>query len=64
MSVAGIPVAKNREGRLRNWLASQTTEDLIAGARAIKASADLRLDMVAELLLRGVHNELTADALA
>ena len=60
----GIPVAKTRPSRLVNWLASQTTEDLIAGARALKATADIRLDMVAELLVRGVHNDLTADAVA
>ena len=64
MFAPGIPVAPRREGRLANWLKSQTTEDLISGARALKATADLRLDMVAELLLRGVQNDLTADAVA
>lgn len=62
MATAGIPVANNREGRLANWLKSQTTEDLISGARSLKADTDLHKDMAAELIVRGVQNELTADA--
>lgn len=62
MVAVGIPVAKTRDGRLFNWMRSQTTEDLIEGARALKKKADLRLDISAELVVRGVQNELTADA--
>ena len=61
---AGIPVAKTREGRLANWLKSQTADDLSAAARSMKTTADLRLDMLAELVVRGVQNDLTADSLA
>lgn len=61
--VSGIPVAPRREDRLANWLKSQTTEDLIAGARALKAKADLRIDMLAELVVRGVQNDMTIDSL-
>lgn len=59
----GIKTPARREGRLAAWLKSQTTEDLIEGARAMKVNADLRVDMLAELVLRGKIIDLNSAAL-